>query len=158
MKQATTPRCVHTAIAFCVHNNNSLLTPMADLIDFASRAHLRRNDGSFTIVGFGSLVARGRYISRANPTEFYSHMLLPLIRDSASLHFAYSNYRPARVFGWQRVFNLAHAGNMRHEGTWQFTGEVASLAFMRNPDAVSHVVLLDVDDDGLAGFLKRESL
>jgi hypothetical protein len=29
---------------------------------------------------------------------------------------------------------------------------------MRNPDAVSHVVLLDVDDDGLAGFLKRESL
>jgi hypothetical protein len=72
LTQATTPRCVHTAIAFCVHNNNSLLTPMADLIDFASRAHLRRNDGSFTIVGFGSLVARGRYISRANPTEFSS--------------------------------------------------------------------------------------
>jgi hypothetical protein len=56
------------------------------------------------------------------------------------------------------VFNMAHAGNMRHEGTWQFTGEVASLAFMRNPDAVSDVVLLDVDDEGLAGFLKRESL
>ena len=60
--------------------------------------------------------------------------------------------------GWQRVFNMAHAGNMRHEGTWHYTGEVASLAFMRSPDVVSDVVLLDVDVEGLAGFIKRESV
>jgi hypothetical protein len=47
---------------------------------------------------------------------------------------------------------------MRHEGTWHYTGEVASLAFMRSPDVVSDVVLLDVDDEGLTGFLARESL
>jgi hypothetical protein len=29
---------------------------------------------------------------------------------------------------------------------------------MRSPDAVSDVVLLDVDKEGLGGFLKRESL
>ncbi len=56
------------------------------------------------------------------------------------------------------MFNMAHAGNMRHEGTWHYTGEVASLAFARSPNNVSDVVLLDVDDEGLAGFLKRESL
>jgi hypothetical protein len=47
---------------------------------------------------------------------------------------------------------------MRHEGTWHYTGEVASLAFMRSPDVVSDVVLLDVDVEGLAGFIKRESV
>ena len=82
----------------------------------------------------------------------------PLIVRSASLNFAYTNYRPARVHGWQRVFNMAHSGNMRHEGTWHYTAEVASLAFMRSPHAVSDVVLLDVDDQGLEGFLKREHL
>ncbi len=56
------------------------------------------------------------------------------------------------------MFNMAHAGNMRHEGTWHYTGEVASLAFMRSPDVVSDVVLLDVDVEGLAGFIKRESV
>jgi len=81
-----------------------------------------------------------------------------LIFHSASLNFAYKNYRLARVFGWQRVFNMAHAGNMRHTGTWHYTGEVASLAFMRRPDTVSDVVLLDVDEVGLEGFLKRESV
>jgi cation transport regulator ChaC len=81
-----------------------------------------------------------------------------LILRSASLNFAFTNYRPARVSGWQRVFNMSHAGNMRHEGTWHYTGEVASLAFMRSQDVVSDVVLLDVDDEGLAGFLVRESL
>ncbi len=121
------------------------------LSDFTSKAHLRRGDRSFTIVGFGSLVARGRCDANAAPTA-------PLIVRSASLNFAYTNYRPARVHGWQRVFNMAHSGNMRHEGTWHYTAEVASLAFMRSPDAVSDVVLLDVDDQGLEGFLKREHL
>ena len=81
-----------------------------------------------------------------------------ILASRASLNFAFTNYRPARVHGWQRVFNLAHAGNMRHEGTWHYTGEVASLAFMRSPHVVSDVVLLDVDVEGLGGFLKRESL
>ena len=32
------------------------------LSDFTSKSHLRRPNGSFTIVGFGSLVARGRFV------------------------------------------------------------------------------------------------
>ena len=89
-----------------------------------------------TLVGIGSLVSEA----------------------SARQSFAFRNFRIGEVCGWRRAFNQANWVNVQHGWGSVARGDVAALAMIpASTDFISHVALLDVDDEDLVGFYEREA-
>ena len=77
---------------------------------------------------------------------------------SARSSFAFSNFRIGEIRGWRRAFNQNNWVNVQCGWGEVAAQNTAALAMVRaDDDFVSHVALLDVEDEDLYGFYERET-